>query len=363
MTTPAVVAAAVTALSALVVVLALAIAARRSLRRRAVLHRRALSAPVRPALMELLAGEPDEQARAAARLRTLDRRTWDAVEPSVVGLLAKVRGEGRREVVGVLADRGVLARARRDLRATSGARRARAAELLGAVEEQAAARPLVRLLRDRDPEVRLVAARALGRLASPHAATALLAALERTPARVPGPVVAQALLRIGPGAAGACAAALASPSTAVATTAVEVLGRLGGSGSVGPLRERLEQDERALVRARAATALGRLGLPGALPALLVAVGPHEEPAVRVAAARAMGELGSTGAAPALCALLDDDDERVAAQAGPALLRLGAHGLDLLRRADEDPASPAAAARAREVLAQASLHAPVPAGAS
>ena len=96
MTTPAAVAAAVTALSALVVLLSFGIAARRSWRRRAALRRRALSEPVRPYLLQLLAGEPEEQAEAASRLADLDRRTWDAVEPSVVALLGKVRGEGRR---------------------------------------------------------------------------------------------------------------------------------------------------------------------------------------------------------------------------------------------------------------------------
>ena len=362
MTTPTAVAAAVTALSALVVLLSLGIAARRSWRRRVDLRRRALSEPVRPHLLELLAGEPDEQAAAATRLSALDRRTWGAVEPSVVALLGKVRGEGRREVVRVLAHRGVLARARRDLRAPSASRRARAAELLGVVEEQAAVRPLVRLLRDRDAEVRLAAARALGRLGAPQAAGPLLAALEAVPARVPGPVVAQALLRIGSAAAGAASRALASPSTPAATTAAEVLGRLGEASALEGLRERLEHDERPAVRARAATALGRLGLPAALPALLPAVGPHEDPAVRVAATRALGELGATGAAPVLCALLDDDDDRVAAEAGPALLRLGAHGLDLLRRADEDGALPGASARAREALALAALRGLVPAGA-
>lgn len=291
--------------------------------------------PLRPLLVLLVAGEPEEAVEAAARLAALEATSWRAVEPGVAALLGKVRGDAHGEVVRLLDERGVLDRARRDLRRRSAVRRCAAAELLGRAQVTSAGRGLLRLLDDRDAEVRQVAARALGRIGDPVAAAPLLAALAARPPRVPTNVVAQALLRVGLPSAPALVAAVGHPVPVVRTTAVEVLGRLGAVSAFDALAERVAQDELDEVRARAATALGALGLPAAAAALVTAAGPDSAAAVRVAATRALGELGVAQGADALCALLDDDDERVAAEAGTALLGLGDRGRDLLVRVAAD----------------------------
>ncbi|SDQ68840.1 HEAT repeat domain-containing protein [Quadrisphaera sp. DSM 44207] len=348
---------AIACLAVLVAALAAAIASRRALRRRRAARDRRLAEPLRPLLLLLVAGEEEESAAAAARLSSLDPAAWRVVEPAVVALLGKVRGDAQRDVVRLLEDRGVLAGARRGLASASAVRRAGAAHLLGAAGDDRAARRLVQRLCDRDPEVRQVAARTLGRTGSPEVAVPLLAALAE--GRVPAAVVAQALLRIGLPAAAALARATSSPVPAVRTTAVEVLGRVGAVSAFPQLQLRLFRDPLPEVRARAATALGRLGAPAALHALMEAASPAEPLAVRLAATRALGELGDPAAGQRLRLLLHEPDARVASTAGTALLALGDEGRAVLLDVAAGRASARAGARAREALAVAQLSDPAP----
>lgn len=364
-------------LAAVVLALVGLISARRAARRWRAERVRRATQPLRPLLLALVAGEPDEQADAASRLAALAPPVWRSVEPAVVALLSKVRGDSRAEVVGLLEDRGVLGRARADLRRRGAVQRARAAELLGAAGDERAVPVLVELLTaDRAGEVRVVAARALGRIGAAEAASPLLSALreQQGRGRVPPQVVAHALLRIGPAASDDVTAAVADDSSAVRATACEILGRIGAVGSVAALRRCLRDDGSAEVRARAARALGRLGMPSALEDLVAASAPPVPAAVRACAVEALGELGDPRAVPVLRDLLADDDGRVAALAGPALVGLGGSGRAVLHdvAASGGPALPAGAGvpggaggavvaeRAREALAAARLREAVPA---
>ncbi len=61
----------------------------------------ARSTKVRPLLLALVAGdEPDH--RSIRELADVDRRTWAAIEPTVVSLLAKVRGGSHTALVVLL---------------------------------------------------------------------------------------------------------------------------------------------------------------------------------------------------------------------------------------------------------------------
>jgi len=356
-------------IAAVVLLLVGGIAARRAARRRRVERVRRTTEPLRPLLLELVAGEPEEQADAASRLAALPPPVWRSVEPAVVALLSKVRGDSRTEVVRLLEERGVLGRARADLRRRGAVQRARAVELLGAAGDAASVPALVELLTtDRAAEVRIVAVRALGRIGAADATTPLLSALreQQGRSRVPPQVVAHALLRIGPAAAGSLTAALAEDSAAVRATACEILGRVGAVGSVAAVRRCLREDGSVEVRARAATALGRLGMPSALEDLVAASAPSAPGTARTSAVRALGELGDPRAVPVLARLLADDDGQVAALAGPALVELGGTGRAVLHEA-AGPDAPGgaggrgqAAARAREALAVARLREAVPA---
>lgn len=349
--------------SVAVLALAAAIAVVRAVRARRAARARAVAEPLRPLLLEVAVGEGPEAEDAAAALASLDTAGWRSVEPAVLAVLGKVRGDGQRLLVELLAARGVVAGARRDLTARSAVRRATAAELLGAAGYAPAVPELAALLRDGDPEVRLVAARALGRAGAPGAvgtgveeapraaAAALLSSLAGARPAAPPDVVARSLLLVGTPAAPALLAALAAPEALVRLTAAEVLGRLGATTAAPALEDLVLRDPVDAVRARSATALGRLGVPSATSALRAATTPATASSVRRAAVRSLGEVGDPSSLRCLWGLLDDADGGVADAAATALLGLGAPGVRLLAQvsAQGSSAPAGAVARAHEVV--------------
>ena len=151
------------------------VAAARALRQWLDQRRERLAAVPRRALLAYLAdGGPEDEL---APLVQMPGPQWRALEPSATALLAKVRGETREALVTLFERRGMGDRALRDLSRRARVRRARAAELLGSLGRHDAVPALAALLTDRDPEVRLVAIRALGRIGDPAATAPLLSTL------------------------------------------------------------------------------------------------------------------------------------------------------------------------------------------
>jgi len=225
-------------------------------------------------------------------------------------------------------------------------RRARAAEILGTLERRDAVPALCEMLRDGDPDCRVVAARALGRIGDPAAARPLLDTVASRRRAIPAHLVAHALTRIGTGAQPALVSALDSPREATRAVAAEVLGLIGAVGATGRVEATLRRDESVEVRVRAAGTLGRLGTRTALAPLLESLEPDRPPRLRAEAARALGELGTASAAAALAAVLDDEQYAVAHHAARSLLRLGKPGRAALERHGRT--------HAREALAVAAL---------
>jgi HEAT repeat protein len=211
---------------------------------------------------------------------------------------------------------------------------------------------LVRLLADRDREVRAVAVRALGSLADPAAAPALVAGLLRRPP-LPHHLVMDALRRIGPDALPVLSATATHPDDRVRAHVVEAMGLVGAVSAAPILVEVLRADSVPEVRVRAARALGRLGAPVAVDALLEALADHEPTALRITAAQALGALGAVRAVPALAGLVGDPAHWVAHTAAGALVAAGPQGVAALRQVAEDP-DPAAATHAREALVAAGV---------
>jgi HEAT repeat protein len=301
----------------------------RTLRRAREAARARLAAPARRTLLALAAG--DDGSESLNTLVRLEPRVWLAVEPMAVALLGKVRGEAHAALVSAFEQRGMAGRALREVGARGAVRRARAAEVLGNLGHGEAVPSLVRLLADPDPDVRAVAARALGRIADPVAAGPLLDSLAGR-RRVPPQAVAHAVMRMGAGAQTALAAALDHEADLVRATAVEVLGLVGAITAAGRVIDALRRDPSLQVRQRAAATLGRLGTRSGLPPLLEAVEPERDPTLRAVAARALGDLGAVAAAPALGALLSDHEHEVAHAAAYSLLRLGQAGRNVLDEA-------------------------------
>ncbi len=322
-----------------VLLLALAIVARRAARQARTARRLALSEPQRVHIMRMVAGDPAESAAAVAALGGLDPATWRAVEPSVVAMLAKVRGESHAQVVELLTRRGTVEQARRSTRSIDPVRRARAAHLLGQARRRSSRLDLERLLGDRDEDVRRVSAAALGHLGDPRSTGPLLQTLAaRRP--VPASVVASAVAELGQWAHAALFSAIGDESPLVRAVAIEICGLAGAVPATPVLRAALRHDGQVEVRVRAARALGRLGVPHAVADLVAAGRPDQPPALQMVVARALGDVGSAAAVPGLRRMLSAPEHRVAANAAAALARLGAPGVDALREvaAEDSPAA-------------------------
>jgi len=215
----------------------------------------------------------------------------------------------------------------------------------------------VQALANPDPEVRVVAAEALGGLGrgAAQAVPALIVALADLDAGVRwhaavalaaiGPPSVAPLVRVLTGEpaarrAGAAFAlgrmdreaadalrpltgALGDPDAAVRENAAEALGRLGPEASAAvPAVVHLFSDPDPYVQGKAADAAAGIG-PGAIPALVGALG-ERDPNVRWCAAIALGRLGAAAreAVPALTRALADGDVNVRWCATVALGAIG-----------------------------------------
>lgn len=317
-----------TAIASLCLVLSLAIVLRRGGRERARRRESALAEPYRQLLVSLVVHDDVDESHLQTLLG-VDERTWRALEPIVIGMVRKLRGEAREVLVDLLERRGTITRLRRRLRSHSAVRRARAAELLGLLGEHAPRGDLERLLLgDPDPEVRIVAARALGEVGDPAAAGPLIAAVSGVRA-VPLRIVARSLARVGPGAAPVLVEAMTSAEATARAVAAEILGLGGAVTAVGVLSSHALRDPDDDVRIRCARALGRIGVPSALAVLRRCTAPGEPAALRAVATRAIGDVGGPEAIRALEPLLADAEHRVASNAARALGGLGPAAIELL----------------------------------
>lgn len=304
------------------VLLGFAISMRRIVRNRQIRRWAALEAEVRPLLMRAMSDdEPD-----VSGLSVFDAKR---IEPIVWQLVTKVRGASRRALVEWLEAQGAVDRARRNTRRLGSVRRALAAEHLGAAGLSVAVPDLTRLLDDRAAEVRIVAARALGKLGDESVVVPLL---ERLVAKrsIPAGIVSMALVHTGPPAVPGLTKGLASPHPSIRAVSIELLGLYGAIETGKWMALALAHDSSVEVRERAATALGRLGLPQAEEPLRRATAASGESALRVAATVALGRLGSRKSIGALQQLICDDDPLVAAAASQALVEYGDTGAEVLR---------------------------------
>ncbi len=191
--------------------------------------------------------------------------------------------------------------------ARAGWRRAAAAFRLGDIGPASAATALTAALQDPDRDVRIAAARSLGRLRAPESAGQLLAAaVDR---RVPPALVRWALLQIGAPALPRLLPGLTSDQERLRAGAVQLIGLLGGPGEAAQIEDGL-RDTSAMVRTQAARALSRIGGRRNLPALRQAMWDRV-PMVREAAAGALGALRDRESVPMLAIRAGGDQFEVA----------------------------------------------------
>jgi HEAT repeat protein len=331
------------------VILALLVAVIKLARAVAASSREARLAPHREPVLTIAAGG-DEDGAASAALRAIGERDWQAVRYAVVALLGKVRGETAETLVRLLEARGEFDRARSALRSRLALRRARAAYLLGLARQPQDTGLLLPLLADRSADVRLVAARSLGAIGDPAAASALFRALVAVHGQpgIPTAVAAEALLNMGTGAVPAVIQALGAADVTERAAATMVAAEGALSATASRLRQLLADEPELDVRISAARALGAVGGAADVAGLAALTDAAQPTALRRAAVQALGELGHPDAAPVLSWLLSDPDVRLAQHSGDALVRLGPIGIRALLEAaggtrPEEPAARVAAA--------------------
>ena len=116
-------------------------------------------------------------------------------------------------------------------------------------------------------------------------------------------------------------ALIADDSEMVQAAAVDVLGLLGDARAIGPLIDRLANDEQPTVREAVANSLANFEGPEVLEALVEALTDEDE-RVRSAVAEALGDLGDPAAFPRLLHALSDDYPIVRDSAAEGLRKLG-----------------------------------------
>ncbi|GAB3493907.1 HEAT repeat domain-containing protein [Flexivirga lutea] len=308
---------------------------------------RARLAPLRPDLLEVAAGEDADGAARARLIAHQDHR--GELDRALVSVLSKVRGAPAEALVEVLRGRDAVGRTVRATRSMSSVHRARAFRTLGLLRDADLVPDLLRGLHDRSPEVRLVAARAIGAVGPPageRAARAVLRAV-RTQHAQPGVAAGtatEALVRLGVVSQPAVREGITDDDSGVRLVAATVAGRGLFSACAAQLAGLARSDPDQLVRIAATQALGELGRPADGPVLTALTGAVEPVAVRRAAATALGRLGTEDAAVTLAGLLGDADRGLAGVAATALGE-SAPGQAALDRVAADPAGSAPAVRA------------------
>ena len=309
----------------LLVGLGFAAFAQRGLRSRALERRSRRESFVRPRMMRLLSDDsPDLSSLddlSSDELKVAENLAWQ--------LLTKVRGSSRAALVAWLERRGAIERMRLQTASRSVVRRASAAERLGAAGVASTSQDVVRLLDDTNSEVRIVAARALGKLGDAGTVGKLLDSMtgERP---LPASIISMALLHVGPAAVEGLVAGLGSRSSAVRSIAAELLGMHGAISAERWLMLMIEHDPVIDVRVHASAALGRIGSPHALDVLGRTTRPSEPQALRVASTRSLGLIGGKDAVATLQTLLSDDVEEVGLTACESLTGCGIAGENVLR---------------------------------
>jgi HEAT repeat protein len=212
--------------------------------------------------------------------------------------------------------------------------RAKAAQRLGSGKQRKAVPPLLKLLEDESPQVRIAVMDALGAIGHPASVEPLVFALSnlhkiaKSRSRrssheaetMEHEALTKALASIGQPAVVPLLKALESEDKEGRRLAAQVLGWIKDPRAVEPLMQKLE-DNRSDVRQAAALALGTIGDPRAIGALIKAADGRDME-TRRAAAEALGLLGSSDAMDALIKAVGDQSEAVQLAAIKALAEIG-----------------------------------------
>ncbi len=315
----------VVGIGAFLALLTLAIVVNKALREMGEALERRRRAILEPAVFDYLGAASSKPLRDYLP-KSPSRRDRRLVERILLESARLVKGSTRDRITAAFEGHGTVRDAIHSLRSARWWKRADAAERLGLMRSQTAVEPLVQLMNDPEPEVRIRAARALGLIRGKTSIRPLVLALA-DPSRWSAIRVAEILINVGTEAVDELLAAYDALPQNARVSALDVLGRIRGLRGVG-LMKRCLADPHPDIRARAAHGLGLIGDPGAAPDLIAALADKEWP-VRAMAAKALGRLGNPAAIPHLRDTMKDREWWVRYNSGEALRHLGSAGLEAL----------------------------------
>ena len=222
--------------------------------------------------------------------------------------------------------------------------RAEGARCLGQMKSDRAKPFLLKKLKDRVTEVRLISAWALGRIGDPDIINPILESLVRT-SRLAGMRLASTVFELGTRAVIPLIVALNHADSAVRVLALHLIAEIKDKNTVRKVIEHTRPSETLEVRLAAFKALGTIGQASAADCLVAGLSDAAWQ-VRAQAARSLGCIAGFGAIPPLVRAMDDPNWWVKRNAGEALSKLGIQGeealLNVYRERAAEPAGRMAA---------------------
>lgn len=284
-------------------------------------------APLRPLLLELASGDEDASEDLSRALAAAPVSTRKVVDEAILQLLGKIRGDSSTALVDVLHRHNRERSAIEDLASRSSVTRAHAVWTLGVMQEAASVPMVVPMLQDRSSDVVLTAARALGMIGDPVAATAILTSVAPVGSRagLPAWIAVEAVTSLGTDTAPQVQAALDHPSPDVRWAAAMVIAQIPLLAAAGALRETVTRETDPRLVSVMVLALGVVGGPRDTALLGSLLEEAQDAQIRRAAIGALAEVGGSGALVWLEPMLSSSDVRVAESAATTLVSLGPVG--------------------------------------
>jgi len=287
-------------------------------------YHRARRREIEPAVLAYAHGEAGSVLPGlGGQVRFRDR---NVVENVLLEFIQRVRGIERDRLGRAFDELGYVDSNLEQLRSSRWWYRAEAAEKLGLSGARRATEQLSSALNDDEPEVRIRAATALGKVGGKASVIPLIGALNE-PNRWSTIRIADILTGMGTEVVHELVQSWDDLSHTGRLAAIDIFGRIRLLDAVPWLRQRIS-DQHADIRARAAHALGAIAEPGSAEPLQALINDPEWP-VRAMAAKALGRIRDRDSIPILTASLRDPEWWVRANAAEALRLMGPEGIDAL----------------------------------
>ena len=271
---------------------------------------------VRKQFLLLGTGIPEDRAEGMRGIAASMAGRWSELAAEEMSQLELTT---RLDVVRMLETQGIVSRYLRDAASPLKWTRAHALRIMGELKMPSSVPVLLKALEDRDPDVRNVAARSLGRMKLQAAEEALVGLLGKHDQAVSARIAA-ICIEMGPRTAPLLIRALREGTPAARFWAARILGEIGDPRATRSLGDAV-MDEDGDVRSAAVWAIGRIGDRSSA----ALVGPLLADAVwyvRAHAAEALGRVGDPVVVPALAEALKDRSWWVRKNALDALVALG-----------------------------------------